>query len=242
LDEVEHFVTGTLHTVEVDRILATVLLVDIVDSTRHLVGKGDRLRRDFVERFFGVLRREINGSGDARSTPLGDGILATYDPARGIRCACAMSTGVRSFGIEIRADLHSGECELEGDSVRGIAVHMGARVAAMAGPGEILVSSTVKDMLAGSGVSFADRGAHSQGRSRRMPALRSERVKLTLTSARYSLSIERVNNRRSADEQPFLQPRPPDIGRPVRQVDHSSQLAIYLIPRSPICGRICSLD
>jgi class 3 adenylate cyclase len=162
LDEVEQFVTGTLHTVEVDRILATVLFVDMVDSTRHLVKKGDRVWREFLERFFGVLRGEINRFRGREIDTTGDGILATFDgPARAIRCACAMNTGVRSLGIEIRAGLHSGECELAGDSVRGIAVHIGARVAAMAEPGEILVSGTVKDLVAGSGICFADRGAHA---------------------------------------------------------------------------------
>ncbi|HEY2486824.1 MAG TPA: adenylate/guanylate cyclase domain-containing protein [Candidatus Binataceae bacterium] len=162
LDEVERFVTGTLHTVEVDRILATVLFVDMVDSTRHLVKKGDRVWREFLERFFGVLRGEINRFRGREIDTSGDGILATFDgPARAIRCACAMNTGVRSLGIEIRAGLHSGECELAGDSVRGIAVHIGARVAATAGPSEILVSSTVKDLVAGSGIRFTDRGAHA---------------------------------------------------------------------------------
>jgi class 3 adenylate cyclase len=162
LDEVEQFVTGTLHTVDVHHILATVLFVDIVNSTRHLVKKGDHLWREFLERFFGVLRREINRFGGREIDTTGDGILATFDgPARGIRCACAMNTGVRALGIEIRGGLHSGECELAGDSVRGIAVHIGARVAAMAGPSEILVSSTVKDLVAGSGIRFTDRGAHA---------------------------------------------------------------------------------
>jgi class 3 adenylate cyclase len=162
LNEVEQFVTGALHRVEVDRILATVLFVDIVDSTRHLVEKGDRSWRELLERFYGVLRREINTFRGREINTTGDGIQATFDgPARGIRCACAMSTGVRSLGIEVRTGLHSGECELAGDRVEGIAVHIAARVAAMAGPGETLVSSTVKDLVAGSGVRFADRGAHS---------------------------------------------------------------------------------
>jgi pimeloyl-ACP methyl ester carboxylesterase len=162
LDEVEQFVTGALHRVEVDRILATVLFVDIVDSTRHLVEKGDRFWRDFLERFYEVLRREINRFRGREINTTGDGIQATFDgPARGIRCACAMGTGVRSLGIEIRTGLHSGECELAGDRVEGIAVHIAARVAAMAGPGETLVSSTVKDLVAGSGVRFTERGAHT---------------------------------------------------------------------------------
>lgn len=161
LNEVEQFVTGTLHRVEVDRILATVLFVDIVDSTRHLVDRGDRSWRDFLQRFFEVLRREIDRFRGREINTTGDGIMATFDgPARGIRCACAMSTGVRSLGIEIRNGLHSGECELAENRVEGIAVHIAARVAAIAGPGETLVSSTVKDLVAGSGVRFTERGGH----------------------------------------------------------------------------------
>jgi pimeloyl-ACP methyl ester carboxylesterase len=149
LDAVERFVTGTLRVPPVDRVLATVLFVDIVDSTRHLSERGDRAWRDLLDRFYEILRQEIERFRGRKISTTGDGLLATFDgPARGIRCASAMSAEVRRLGIEIRAGLHAGECELVGDSVAGIAVHIGARVAAKATSGEILVSSTVKDLVA----------------------------------------------------------------------------------------------
>lgn len=161
LDAVEQFVTGTRRAPQVDRVLTTVLFVDIVDSTRHLSERGDRAWRDLLDRFYDVLRREIDRFKGRETNTTGDGLLATFDgPARGIRCASAMSAEVRRLGIEIRAGLHTGECELVGDSLAGIAVHIGARVAAKATSGEILVSSTVKDLVAGSGIRFTDRGVH----------------------------------------------------------------------------------
>jgi len=161
LDAVEQFVTGTRRAPQVDRVLTTVLFVDIVDSTRHLSERGDRAWRDLLDRFYEFLRREIDRFKGRETNTTGDGLLATFDgPARGIRCASAMSVEVRRLGIEIRAGLHTGECELVGDSLAGIAVHIGARVAAKATSGEILVSSTVKDLVAGSGIRFTDRGVH----------------------------------------------------------------------------------
>jgi class 3 adenylate cyclase len=161
LDAVEQFVTGTRRAPQVDRVLTTVLFVDIVDSTRHLSERGDRAWRDLLDRFYELLRREIDRFKGRETNTTGDGLLATFDgPARGIRCASAMSVEVRRLGIEIRAGLHTGECELVGDSLAGIAVHIGARVAAKATSGEILVSSTVKDLVAGSGIRFTDRGVH----------------------------------------------------------------------------------
>jgi pimeloyl-ACP methyl ester carboxylesterase len=161
LDDVEQFVTGARRGQQVDRILATVLFVDIVDSTRQLAERGDRGWRDFLERFYEVLREEIERFRGREIQTTGDGLLATFDgPARGIRCACAMSSKVRRLGVEIRAGLHCGECELMGDTVAGIAVHIGARVAASAAPGEVMVSSTVKDLVAGSEIQFVDRGIH----------------------------------------------------------------------------------
>jgi class 3 adenylate cyclase len=160
-DEVEQFVTGTRHEPKVDRILATVLFVDIVHSTRHLAEKGDRSWRDLLQRFYAILRRDISRFRGREINTTGDGIFAIFDgPARAIRCACAMTADVRALGVEIRSGLHSGECELVGNNVDGIAVHIGARVTAMARPGEVLVSSTVKDLVAGSGLTFADRGKH----------------------------------------------------------------------------------
>jgi pimeloyl-ACP methyl ester carboxylesterase len=161
LDPIEQFVTGTRRAPRIDRVLATVLFVDIVDSTRHLSERGDRAWRDLLVRFYEILRKEIERFKGREINTTGDGLLATFDgPARGIRCAHAMSVEVHRLGIEIRAGLHSGECELVGDGVAGIAVHIGARVAERAAPGEILVSSTVKDLVAGSGIQFRDRGAH----------------------------------------------------------------------------------
>jgi class 3 adenylate cyclase len=161
LDEIEEFLTGVRPVPEPDRVLATVLFTDIVGSTDRAVALGDRRWRDLLDSYYGVLRRELARFRGREVKTMGDGFLATFDgPARAIRCACAISDGVRPLGIEIRAGLHTGECELMGDDVGGIAVHIGARVAASAGPGEVVVSSTVKDLVAGSGLRFADRGTH----------------------------------------------------------------------------------
>ena len=161
LDAVQQFVTGTRPAPRIDRVLATVLFVDIVDSTRHLSERGDSAWKGLLQSFYKILRQELELFKGREINTAGDGLVATFDgPARGIRCAHAMSLGVHRLGIEIRAGLHSGECELVGDSVVGIAVHIGARVASKAAPGEILVSSTVKDLVAGSGIQFRDRGTH----------------------------------------------------------------------------------
>jgi class 3 adenylate cyclase len=161
LDAVEHFVTGTQRSPIMDRVLATVLFVDIVDSTRQLAERGDRAWRELLQNFYEILRRKIAEFKGREINTTGDGLLATFDgPARAIRCACAMSSEVCRIGIEIRTGLHSGECELLGDTIAGIAVHIGARVADSARPGEILVSRTVKDLVAGSGIEFTDRGIH----------------------------------------------------------------------------------
>jgi len=161
LDAVERFVTGTVRPPPVDRILATILFVDIVESTRHLSEVGDRAWRDLLDRFYQVLRREIERFKGRNLGTTGDGLLATFDgPARAIRCASTIRAEVRRLGLEIRAGLHAGECELLDDSVAGIAVHIAARVSGKATSSEILVSSTVKDLVAGSGIRFADRGVH----------------------------------------------------------------------------------
>ncbi|HJU09777.1 MAG TPA: adenylate/guanylate cyclase domain-containing protein, partial [Candidatus Binataceae bacterium] len=160
LDEVEQFVTGTRQDAKADRIVATVLFVDIVNSTMHLAEKGDRSWRDLLQRFYAIMRRNISRFRGREINTTGDGMFAIFDgPARAIRCAHAMTADVRSLGIDIRSGLHSGECELAGNNVDGIAVHIGARVAATAEPGEVLVSSTVKDLVAGSGLTFSDRGS-----------------------------------------------------------------------------------
>jgi class 3 adenylate cyclase len=159
LDEIEEFLTGVRHGPEPDRVLATVLFTDIVEATQRAAALGDRRWRDLLEGHHGLVRRELGRFRGREIDTAGDGFLATFDgPARGVRCARAVSEGVRALGLEVRAGLHTGEVELQGDKVSGLAVHIGARVAGAAGPGEVLVSSTVKDLVAGSGLQFRDRG------------------------------------------------------------------------------------
>jgi class 3 adenylate cyclase len=162
LDAVEHFVTGARARTEPNRVLATVLFADIADSTRLLAEQGDRRWRELLGQFYGILRQELARNRGREIDTTGDGLFATFDgPARAIRCACATRDAVRSLGIAIRVGLHTGECELLGDKVSGIAVHLGARVCSSAAPNEVLVSSTVKDLVAGSGLHFAHRGVHA---------------------------------------------------------------------------------
>lgn len=162
LAEAEEFLTGVRHGPETDRVLATVLFTDIVGSTEWAASLGDRRWHDVLDGYYGVARRELARFRGREIDTAGDGLFATFDgPARAIRCARAISTGVRPLGIEIRAGLHTGECEVIGQKVGGIAVHIGARVVAQAGPGEVIVSSTVKDLVAGSGLRFQDRGVHN---------------------------------------------------------------------------------
>jgi pimeloyl-ACP methyl ester carboxylesterase len=159
VDEVEEFLTGRRPVHEPDRILATVLFTDIVGSTERAASLGDRRWRELVGEHDSLVRRQLERFQGREVDTAGDGFLATFDgPARAIRCADSVRTAVRGLGLEVRAGLHTGECEIAGDSVRGIAVHTGARVAALAGGGEVLVSSTVKDLVAGSGIEFEDRG------------------------------------------------------------------------------------
>lgn len=161
LDEIEEFLTGVRHGPEPDRVLATVMFTDIVGSTERAAGLGDRRWRDLLGQFHGTVRRELGRLRGREIDTAGDGLLAAFDgPARAVRCACAVGEGVRPLGLEIRAGLHTGECEVMGDKLGGIAVHIGARIAALANPGEVLVSSTVKDLVAGSGLRFEDRGVH----------------------------------------------------------------------------------
>ncbi len=162
LDEVEEFLTGVRHGPEPDRVLATVMFTDIVGATERAAALGDRRWRDLLDSHHALVRRELARFRGHEVDTAGDGFLASFDgPARAIRCACAISDGAPQLGIEIRAGLHTGECELIGDKVGGIAVHIGARVAASAAPGEVLVSSTVRDLVAGSGLRFSDRGVHT---------------------------------------------------------------------------------
>ncbi len=162
LGEVEEFLTGARAAEIVDRILATVMFTDIVDSTRKAVALGDRRWRDLLARHDTLMRRELERHRGREVKTLGDGFLATFDgPARAIRCACSARDSMRGLGVEVRAGLHTGECELIGDDLGGIAVNIGARVGSVAGPGEVLVSRTVTDLVAGSGIEFTDRGVHS---------------------------------------------------------------------------------
>lgn len=161
LDEIEEFLTGVRRGPEPDRVLATVLFTDIVGSTERAATLGDRRWRDLLEAHHGLIRRELDHNRGREVDTTGDGFLAVFDgPARAVRCAAASVGAVRELGLEIRAGVHTGEVEMIGANVGGIAVHIGARVAALAQPGEVLVSSTLKDLVAGSGIAFEDRGAY----------------------------------------------------------------------------------
>jgi pimeloyl-ACP methyl ester carboxylesterase len=162
LDEIEEFLTGVRSAAMPDRILTTVLFTDIVGSTERAAGIGDRRWRELLESYYGLVRKELSRFRGREVDTSGDGFLATFDgPARAIRSALSITRSVRALGCEIRGGLHTGEVELMGNNVGGIAVHIGARVAALAGPGEVLVSSTVKDLVSGSGIAFHDRGVHT---------------------------------------------------------------------------------
>jgi class 3 adenylate cyclase len=158
-DEIERFIAGEEASEIPDTVLATVLFTDIVGSTELAVTLGDRGWRELLDRHHGLVRRELRRfRGEERDTA-GDGFFATFDgPARAIRCAQAVVEGVRAFGLEVRAGVHTGECELHDRKVAGLAVSIGARVAAVAGAGEVLVSQTVKDLVAGTGLLLEDRG------------------------------------------------------------------------------------
>jgi pimeloyl-ACP methyl ester carboxylesterase len=162
LDEIQAFLTGTRAVVEPDRVVLTILFTDIVDSTHHAAGLGDRRWRALLAEHDSAIRQELPRHRGVERTRTGDGFLATFDgPARAIRCADAIRAAMQPLGLAVRAGLHTGECELRDEEVGGIALHIGARVSARAGPGEILVSSTVKDLVAGSGIQFEDRGRHT---------------------------------------------------------------------------------
>ena len=161
-DEIQGFLTGSRPPPRHDRILATVLFTDIVGSTERAASIGDRDWRELLERHHRLLRAELERYGGREVHTAGDGFLATFDsPRRAIECAIAAGRAIRSIGLEIRAGVHTGEFELSGGDVQGIAVHIGARIAALAGAGEVFVSSTVKDLVAGSGIEFEDRGNHT---------------------------------------------------------------------------------
>jgi class 3 adenylate cyclase len=161
LDEVQEFLTGMPRAAVADRVLTTVLVTDIVGSTQRATQLGDRAWSALIDEHHALVRGELIKFRGREIDTAGDGFLATFDgPARAVRCACAIVDGVRGLGIEVRAGVHTGEVELVGDRVRGIAVHIAARVAALAGAGDVLVSSTVTGLVAGSGLQFKDRGEH----------------------------------------------------------------------------------
>jgi class 3 adenylate cyclase len=161
LDAIEEFLTGQLPDHHSHRVLATVLFTDIVGSTEHAAQVGDRRWRELLAAHDALVGAEVDRFRGRMVKSTGDGALATFDgPGRAIRCACAIRDTVRSLGLDTRAGLHTGEIELRGDDVAGVAVHIGARVSALAGAGDVLVSSTVKDIVAGSGIEFGDRGEH----------------------------------------------------------------------------------
>ncbi len=160
VDEIQEFLTGVRSSPESNRVLATVLFTDIVGSTEHAARLGDRAWRDLLDSHHAFVRKELARFRGREIKTVGDAFIATFDgPARAVRCACSIRDVVSQLGIEIRAGLHIGEIELTDGDIGGIAVHIAARVIAAAGPSDVLVSSTVKDLTAGSGIGFVDRGA-----------------------------------------------------------------------------------
>lgn len=160
LGEIEEFLTGVRGAPEPDRVLKTVLFTDVVGATEKAASLGDRRWHDLLESHHSAVRRGLARFRGQEMNTTGDGFFATFDgPARAVRCALEIAQSVHSLGLDIRAGLHTGECEVMGHDIGGLVVHIGARIAALAAPGEVLVSSTVKDLVAGSGLSFRDHGA-----------------------------------------------------------------------------------
>jgi len=170
-DEIEEFLTGARAVTEPDRVLATVLFTDIVDSTKRAVELGDRRWRGLLEQHDQVIREELARHRGREIKTLGDGFLATFDgPARAVQCASAIIRPIRALGLEVRCGVHSGEIEMKGDDIGGIAVHIAARIAAMAEGSQVLVSRTVRDLVAGSNLRLLERGAYTlKGLSEDMP-------------------------------------------------------------------------
>ncbi|HYV58600.1 MAG TPA: adenylate/guanylate cyclase domain-containing protein [Acidimicrobiia bacterium] len=162
VDEIEEFLTGVRPVPAIERVLATVMFTDIVDSTRHAAESGDERWKELLGRHDAQVRRQLERFQGREVNTTGDGFVATFDgPARAIRCAAAIRDAVRSLGLEVRAGVHTGEVEMRDEDISGIAVHLAARVAATADAGEVLVSRTVVDLVAGSGLTFEDRGDHA---------------------------------------------------------------------------------
>jgi class 3 adenylate cyclase len=161
VEEIEEFLTGVRAPVHPDRVLRTILFTDIVGSTEVAVARGDQRWRELLDRHDAAVRRQLARTRGREVKTTGDGFVASFDgPGRAIDCAVAIGEATRALGLQIRAGLHSGECDARGDDLSGVAVNIAARVAAAAQPGEVLVSSTVKDLVAGSGIVFSERGLH----------------------------------------------------------------------------------
>jgi class 3 adenylate cyclase len=162
VDETQEFLTGARREPELDRVLATVLFTDIANSSEHAVELGDRRWRELLERYYSVVRAQLERFRGRELDTAGDGFFATFDgPARAIRCGCAIREALGELRLAVRTGIHTGECEVMSDKVGGIAVHTAARVLAKAEPGEVLASQTVRDLVAGSGLKFDDRGVHA---------------------------------------------------------------------------------
>jgi class 3 adenylate cyclase len=158
-DEVAEFLTGTRPVTDIDRILVTVLFTDIVGSTERAAALGDQRWRSLLDRHDQVVREQLRIFRGREINTTGDGFVASFDgPARAIRCGCAIVDAARALDIELRVGLHTGECEVRGDDLGGLAVHIAARIGSLASPSEVLVSGTVKDLVVGSGIEFSDRG------------------------------------------------------------------------------------
>lgn len=160
--ELERFVTGARVAAPSDRVLATILFLDIVGSTERVAAVGDAVWRNLLERYYALARRELVAYAGVEVDTAGDGLLARFDgPARAIRCARAIQRAAKDLGLQLRAGVHTGEVEVVGTAIRGIAVHTASRIASLAGPDEVYTSSTVRDLVAGSGIGFQDRGVHT---------------------------------------------------------------------------------
>jgi class 3 adenylate cyclase len=161
LSDIQEFITGERPVDSFDRVLATVLFLDIASSTERAAALGDTAWGNVLNSYYAIVRKELARFRGKETNTTGDAFLATFDgPARAVRCALAIAVAVRQLGIEVRAGVHTGECELMGDNVGGIAVHTGARIMAKAGPGGVMVSRTVKDLVSGSGIDFKECGIH----------------------------------------------------------------------------------
>jgi pimeloyl-ACP methyl ester carboxylesterase len=224
LDEVEQFLTGARGAAQPDRVLATVLFTDIAGSTERAAQLGDDRWRALLENHNELVRRQLAAFEGHEVQTLGDGFLASFDgPGRAIRCACAIRERVGSLGIDVRAGIHTGECEVIGADIGDMAVHIGARVVARAAPGEVLVSSAVRDLVVGSGIEFADRGTHE------------------LTGVPGQWRLLAVANARTDGEPALSQKAESDALAPnATLVTRSDRTALRLARRAPAVARLMS--